>query len=146
MLRMSEIETPIGTLYVTLDGSDKVKAIGFARPDLEPVVSKAGQALQRYFAGDFAALAEVEVDPDGTPFQKSVWKSLREIPLGETTTYGELAAKLGSHARAIGSANGANPVAVVVPCHRVIGKSGALTGYAWGLERKKWLLEHERTR
>ncbi len=85
--------------------------------------------------------------PEGTPFQKQVWKALADVPFGETTTYGALAARLGKPpgaSRAVGAANGANPLAIVVPCHRVIGADGSLTGYAGGLERKRWLLEHER--
>ena len=85
------------------------------------------------------------VDPAGTPFQKAVWSLLREIPLGETRTYGQLAARLRSSPRAVGSANGANPIALVIPCHRVIAADGSLCGYAYGLERKQWLLHHEAT-
>jgi methylated-DNA-[protein]-cysteine S-methyltransferase len=86
------------------------------------------------------------VDTGGTPFQQNVWRLLREIPAGKTATYGELAAKLGSPgaARAVGMANGMNPVAIVVPCHRVIGSAGKLVGYGGGIDRKRWLLTHER--
>jgi methylated-DNA-[protein]-cysteine S-methyltransferase len=102
-------------------------------------------ALARYFRGDLAALDAVEVDPVGTPFQRAVWAALRTIPHGETTSYGVLARRLGAPtaSRAVGAANGANPIWIVVPCHRVIGASGALTGYAGGLDVKRWLLEHE---
>jgi methylated-DNA-[protein]-cysteine S-methyltransferase len=102
-------------------------------------------ALAKYFHGDLAALDAVQVDPAGTPFQRAVWGALRAIPHGETTSYGALAKTLGvpTASRAVGAANGANPIWVVVPCHRVIGASGALTGYAGGLDVKKWLLEHE---
>jgi len=86
------------------------------------------------------------VETGGTPFQQEVWRSLRAIPCGTTTSYGKLAAQIGRPAavRAVGLANGANPVAVVIPCHRVIGSNGSLTGYGGGLERKRWLLDHEK--
>jgi len=102
-------------------------------------------ALEAYLAGDLAALDAIAVDGGGTPFQKQVWKALRSIPPGETRSYGELAAILGqpTAARAVGLANGLNPINLFVPCHRVIGKSGALTGYGGGIERKRWLLAHE---
>lgn len=102
-------------------------------------------ALDGYFAGDLAALDGVPVATGGTEFQKSVWAALRAIPAGETRGYGALAAALGKPgaARAVGLANGLNPVGIVVPCHRVIGATGALTGYAGGVERKRWLLRHE---
>jgi len=88
----------------------------------------------------------VPVRAGGTPFQRVVWAALREIPPGRTTSYGQLAARLGrpGASRAVGLANGANPVAIAVPCHRVIGADGTLTGYGGGIERKRWLLEHER--
>ena len=102
--------------------------------------------LADYFAGrrmDF----DVPLSPHGTAFQMRVWAALRDIPYGRTTTYGELAIGLGqpTASRAVGLANGRNPLAVVVPCHRVIGANGSLTGFGGGLERKRWLLEHERS-
>ena len=102
-------------------------------------------ALKAYFAGDMAALDRIPVVFDGTPFQNKVWKALRRIPVGQTTSYGALARKIGEPKamRAVGLANGANPVAVIVPCHRVIGSDGSLTGFGGGLPRKKWLLAHE---
>ena len=102
-------------------------------------------ALARYFAGDLFALAGLETDAGGTPFQQRVWGALREIPPGETRSYSALARRLGDPlcVRAVGTANGRNPVSLIVPCHRVIGKDGALTGYAGGLSRKRWLLRHE---
>jgi methylated-DNA-[protein]-cysteine S-methyltransferase len=101
-----------------------------------------------YFAGELDALAGVPVDGGGTDFQRRVWAALREIPAGETRTYSGLAARLGmpGAARAVGLANGRNPIAVAVPCHRVVGADGTLTGYAGGLERKRWLLAHESVR
>jgi methylated-DNA-[protein]-cysteine S-methyltransferase len=105
-----------------------------------------GSALAAYFAGDLDALDTVPVEPEGTPFQRRVWAALRTIPAGETRGYGELARQIGhpTASRAVGAANGANPIWVVIPCHRVIGASGALTGYAGGLDAKRWLLAHER--
>jgi AraC family transcriptional regulator of adaptative response/methylated-DNA-[protein]-cysteine methyltransferase len=102
-------------------------------------------ALDRYFAGDLAALDAIPIATGGTEFQRTVWAALRRIPAGKTSGYGALAASIGKPgaARAVGLANGLNPIGIVVPCHRVIGASGALTGYAGGIERKKWLLEHE---
>jgi methylated-DNA-[protein]-cysteine S-methyltransferase len=104
------------------------------------------EPLEAYFAGDMTAIDRIPVDAGGTPFQRQVWAALRQIPAGSTTTYGQLAARIGrpSACRAVGLANGSNPVAIVVPCHRVIGANGALTGYGGGLARKRWLLDHER--
>ena len=101
--------------------------------------------LRRYFAGALDALDTVAVELNGTPFQKQVWQALRRIPTGTTISYAQLAHRIGnpSAIRAVGTANGANPVAVIVPCHRVIGSDGSLTGYGGGLERKQWLLAHE---
>jgi methylated-DNA-[protein]-cysteine S-methyltransferase len=105
----------------------------------------ASAALRRYFDGELTALDGVDVEMNGTPFQKSVWAALRKVRPGKTATYSEIARRIGTPAaiRAVGAANGANPVAVIVPCHRVIGADGTLTGYGGGLERKRWLLAHE---
>lgn len=102
-------------------------------------------AFDRYFAGDAGALDGLAVDPGGTPFQTKVWMTLREIGAGTTWSYAELAERVGSPAavRAVGAANGANPIPLVLPCHRVIGKNGKLVGYGGGLSRKEWLLRHE---
>jgi methylated-DNA-[protein]-cysteine S-methyltransferase len=110
-----------------------------------PGISSARRALEAYFAGELSAIDALRVHTAGTVFQREVWAALRTIPLGETTTYGRLAAAIGrpKAVRAVGLANGANPVAIVVPCHRVIGSNASLTGYGGGLERKRWLLEHE---
>jgi methylated-DNA-[protein]-cysteine S-methyltransferase len=101
--------------------------------------------VRAYLAGDLQALDDIPVDAGGTDFQRQVWAALRRVPAGTTTSYGQLAAALGrpGAARAVGLANAQNPVAVVVPCHRVIGADGSLTGYAGGLHRKRWLLQHE---
>jgi methylated-DNA-[protein]-cysteine S-methyltransferase len=103
------------------------------------------QALKAYFDGDLASLRSIRWRTGGTPFQRKVWKALCAIPPGKTESYGGLAARLGMPraVRAVGLANGANPVSVVVPCHRVIGFNGSLTGYGGGLHRKRWLLTHE---
>jgi methylated-DNA-[protein]-cysteine S-methyltransferase len=104
--------------------------------------------LRAYFAGDVASLARIRVEADGTPFQRRVWAALRRIPAGRTASYREIAEAVGkpTAVRALGAANGANPIAVVVPCHRVIGADGSLVGYGGGLARKKWLLRHEGAR
>ena len=104
------------------------------------------EKITRYFAGELDAIDRIPVETGGTAFQREVWRALREIPCGTTTSYGALAKRIGRPAavRAVGLANGANPVAVVVPCHRVIGSNGSLTGYGGGMERKRWLLDHER--
>jgi methylated-DNA-[protein]-cysteine S-methyltransferase len=101
--------------------------------------------LRRYFDGDIRAIDTIAVELNGTPFQKDVWTALRRIPAGTTISYSTLAKRIGhsSAVRAVGTANGANPVAIVVPCHRVIGADGSLTGYGGGLDRKRWLLSHE---
>jgi methylated-DNA-[protein]-cysteine S-methyltransferase len=102
--------------------------------------------LDRYFGGAGAELNGLPLDQYGDPFERAVWRALVEIPPGATETYGAIAATIGSPgaARAVGLANGANPIAIVVPCHRVIGANGSLTGYGGGLDRKRWLLDHER--
>jgi methylated-DNA-[protein]-cysteine S-methyltransferase len=102
-------------------------------------------ALKRYFDGDIGALDTIAVAIDGTPFQIKVWNALRKIAGGTTLSYGALAQRIGEPkaVRAVGLANGSNPIGVVVPCHRVVGADGSLTGYGGGLPRKRWLLEHE---
>ena len=106
-----------------------------------PVVT----ALAAYFDGELDAFSGLDVDPGGTPFQRQVWAALHDIPAGTTRSYAQLACALGrpNAARAVGAANAHNPIAVIVPCHRLIGAGGGLTGYAGGLARKRWLLEHE---
>jgi methylated-DNA-[protein]-cysteine S-methyltransferase len=116
-----------------------------AEQDDEALAPVAAQ-LADYFAGRRLAF-DLPLAPVGTAFQQKVWLALREIPYGRTTTYGEIATGLGqpTASRAVGLANGRNPIAVIVPCHRVIGANGTLTGFGGGLPRKRWLLEHERT-
>lgn len=115
---------------------------------LEPAHNPHGlrDAINRYFAGDLGAIDDIPVETAGTPFQRSVWKELRNIPRGSAISYGKLAEQIArpKAVRAVGLANGFNPIGIVVPCHRVIGSDGSLTGYGGGLERKRWLLEHER--
>jgi len=103
------------------------------------------EKLRAYFAKDYAVLDDIVVDTGGTEFQRRVWAELRAIPPGSTRTYGELAARLGgpNASRAVGLANSQNPLSIVVPCHRLVGSDGSLTGYAGGLARKQWLLRHE---
>lgn len=155
--------TPLGPVTVTLDrdalcGLDfeeqasslharLERRFGCAPAHDETTTRAVTERLDRYFAGDLRALEDLQVNAGGTPLQTRVWAALRKIPAGETRTYEEVARVLGAPnaVRAVGAANGKNPVALVVPCHRVIGKDGTLTGYAGGIERKRWLLEHERT-
>lgn len=160
--RLERYLSPIGAILIVADEDDVVRGIDFA--DYEARLhqllriyygtftianhsgqSAAARALDAYFAGDFDALADVPVGLEGTPFQRDVWHALRTIPAGATTSYGQLAANLGRPraSRAVGLANGSNPIAIVVPCHRVIGADGSLTGYGGGMERKRWLLLHE---
>ncbi|MFJ6023268.1 methylated-DNA--[protein]-cysteine S-methyltransferase [Brevundimonas sp. NPDC092305] len=162
-LTLDRIETPTGVVLLITDADGAVRALDFAGyedrmmrllarhwPGARLADGQAPEpvrkAVHAYFAGDLHALDGLKVRTNGTDFQRSVWAALRAIPHGETRTYGQLAAAIGKPAavRAAGLANGQNPVAVIVPCHRVIGANGTLTGYAGGLERKKWLLDHER--
>jgi methylated-DNA-[protein]-cysteine S-methyltransferase len=117
---------------------------------LEPArnPSSLTDAINSYFAGELTAINTLPVQTAGTPFQREVWRALREIPCGVTLSYGKLAERIGRPAavRAVGLANGSNPIGVVVPCHRVIGANGSLTGYGGGIERKCWLLQHESER
>ncbi len=159
VLQVSMLATPIGTLAVAwgpeglvgvdFDVGGEVLAERLRRRvgpcSLVDRSSPAVTALRAYFEGDLGALDTLPVASMGTPFQRLVWTGLRKIPVGQTTTYGQLAATVGRPAavRAVGAANGDNPVAIVVPCHRVIGASGKLVGYGGGIERKRWLLRHE---
>ena len=106
---------------------------------------EAVERLRRYFTGDLGAIDGLRAETGGTSFQRRVWSALREIPVGTTISYAELARRIGQPAafRAVGLANGGNPIGIVVPCHRVIGANASLTGYGGGIERKRWLLAHE---
>jgi methylated-DNA-[protein]-cysteine S-methyltransferase len=116
-----------------------------ATPDtMPPVLQQAATQLNEYFAGD-RQVFDLPLDPVGTPFQLQAWLALRSIAYGETISYGEQARRLGdpNKARAVGAANGRNPLSIIVPCHRVVGSNGKLTGFAGGLDAKAWLLQHE---
>ena len=113
--------------------------------DRLPVFMRPKEWLDAYFAGEKPVPAKVTLAPQGTAFQQTVWRRLLTIPYGETISYGQLAADIGcASARAVGSAVGRNPVSIMIPCHRVVGADGRLTGYAGGMDRKKWLLAHEK--
>ena len=160
-LRHASFSSPLGVLDVfssdegvcAIEPSDRrARVEAHLQRHFSPVNTASGDPcrattrLARYFDGELDALDELPLDLHGTTFQLEVWRALRAIPVGTTTSYGVLASKLGrpQASRAVGMANSKNPVMIVVPCHRVIGASGALTGYAGGLERKSWLLRHER--
>jgi methylated-DNA-[protein]-cysteine S-methyltransferase len=151
------VESPIGPLtLIARDGVLTNVAMHEQRhmsPPPEDAIDDAAwfkdvaAQLDAYFAGELSTF-DLEMNLLGTPFQQRVWSALSEIPYGETISYGELARRVGNPnaSRAVGLANGRNPVAIIVPCHRVIGANGSLTGYGGGLERKTWLLDHERKR
>ncbi|HEX3644494.1 MAG TPA: methylated-DNA--[protein]-cysteine S-methyltransferase [Vicinamibacterales bacterium] len=111
-----------------------------------PVITRTRRWLEDYYAGRAADISGIQLDMRGAPFERRVWTALQAIPAGHTTSYGAIAQALASPgaSRAVGAANGANPIAIIVPCHRVIGSSGSLTGYGGGLDRKTWLIDHER--
>ena len=110
-----------------------------------PLLERAKDWLDQYFAGRRPSVSELPLNPRGTDFRCRVWRQLSRIPYGQTVTYGELARALGMGSpRAVGNAVGRNPISIIIPCHRVLGSGGSLTGYAGGVERKKWLLDHER--
>lgn len=164
ILHTCTVHTPIGALALVADGdalvglefgdaldrrdrlaSSLARHLGAYEMREHPDPAGAATRLERYFAGERNALAEQPVSPRGTVFQLEVWRALRDIPAGETRSYGQLAVAIGRPAavRAVGAANGANPVALFVPCHRVIAADRTLWGYGGGLERKRWLLAHE---
>jgi methylated-DNA-[protein]-cysteine S-methyltransferase len=164
-LFLSHLASPLGEILLVTDTQQNIRALDFAdhrahlhRGLREHYVSveltdasapaSIADVLARYFAGELNALDHLSTATAGSDLQRRVWTALRAIPAGTTTTYGKLAKGLGfDDPRAaidIGAANGANPVAIVVPCHRVIASNGELKGYAWGLHRKRWLLEHEK--
>jgi methylated-DNA-[protein]-cysteine S-methyltransferase len=161
-LQIDRVETPIGEVAVVASSEalvaldfvdcgarmDHLIASRFGAAELQTVLDPAGFSarVRAYFSGTLDALEDVSVKTGGTPFQREVWRALRSVPVGETTSYGEIAASLdrASAARAVGAANAANLIALAIPCHRVIGSDGSLTGYAGGVERKRWLLRHEK--
>jgi methylated-DNA-[protein]-cysteine S-methyltransferase len=154
MIQFSFLDTPVGTLLIA--GDDALRTIRFPRESRarkpEPhwvesrrgVVGDALAQLREYFAGRRKEF-DLPLDPAGTPFQQSVWRRLRDIPYGQTISYGELARRVGNPnaSRAVGAANGHNPIPIVIPCHRVIGANGSLTGFGGGLPIKKKLLALE---
>lgn len=160
-LRLLQLESPLGLLDLALreewlcalafpdrrDGLLRDLGRRFGSVELDPAGPglHVARALRAYFEGDLPALDAVKVDPGGTPFQQAVWNELRRIPAGRTLSYGDLAARMGraGAARAVARANALNPVPIVIPCHRVIGSDGSLTGYGGGLRNKRWLLRHE---
>ena len=162
---LDRLPTPIGDMLLVADREGNLRATFWTdrEEDLRSVLERhypdfqiefesardphgLAAAVAAYFAGDLHAIDRLPVATAGTPFQRQVWRALREIPCGTTISYGELARRIGRPAavRAVGLANGSNPIGVVVPCHRVIGANGSLTGYGGGIERKRWLLDHER--
>jgi len=161
MLDYRVIDSPLGALTITASG-ERLMSLRFGdeRAELEhelirrraggvvnehPDPAGAVSALENYFGGDLHALDRLTVDPMGTSFQLRVWSALRAVGVGRTASYTEIANAIGAPTatRAVGAANGANPIAIVVPCHRIIGAAGSLVGYGGGLDRKRWLLEHE---
>jgi len=143
-----QLSTPIGTALIegNENGVEKISVLSEAPPELiqDQELLEVGQQLESYFKGDLKEFS-FPIQPQGTDFQQRVWKALLSIPFGKTMSYLELSKQLGDlkAIRAVASANGKNPLWIVVPCHRVIGSDGSLTGYAGGIWRKKWLLEHE---
>lgn len=134
--RMTRLNTRLARFFPSFDIED----------GMNPVLTATRTWLDAYFAGSSADIAALPLDGRGTVFERKVWRALVTIPAGETRSYGQVAAQVASTimaSRAVGLANGANPIAIVVPCHRVIGADGSLTGYGGGLDRKTWLLEHE---
>nr|WP_298724237.1 methylated-DNA--[protein]-cysteine S-methyltransferase [uncultured Steroidobacter sp.] len=156
------IATPIGDMLVVADEQDRLRALGWAdlqerlnrqlvsrygnfRLRSQPVSTAIRNGLLAYLEGKLDAIDAIPVETGGTVFQRSVWEQLRRIPAGTTMSYADFAARIGrpKAVRAVGHANGANPICIVVPCHRLIGADGSLTGYGGGLPRKRWLLDHE---
>lgn len=165
-LRIDQFDTPIGEMSIVVDREGNLRAADWTDHEsrmrhllrlhygengfgLETAGNPNGvtDALQAYFAGDLGAIDGLPVQTAGTSFQREVWSALRQITCGTTVSYGRLAEQIGrpTAVRAVGLANGANPVGIVVPCHRVIGADGSLTGYGGGIERKRWLLDHEKS-
>ena len=160
-LFLDQFASPIGTIVLISDGKvlrvldfvdceERMQRLLKLHYGPQPTIKSSAnpeikQRVEAYFAGDLTSIDAIAVRTEGTPFQKMVWDELRNIPAGSTLSYGALAKRLGKPgaSRAVGLANGSNPIAIVVPCHRVIGSNGALTGYGGGMERKRWLLEHE---
>ncbi|HEX4772992.1 MAG TPA: methylated-DNA--[protein]-cysteine S-methyltransferase [Bryobacteraceae bacterium] len=164
-LSLHRLETPIGELLVVCDPEGNLRAIDWTdyetrmhrllrlhyqsdgfRVEAARKSTETTDAIGRYFAGEVTAIDALPVRTAGTGFQREVWRALRQIDCGTTLSYAQLAGRIGRAiaVRAVGMANGSNPIGIVVPCHRVIGANGSLTGYGGGIERKRWLLAHER--
>ena len=165
-LFIDRVASPLGTMLVVCDPEGRVRALEFHdhEPRMRqllrlhhgvegsgfilmsrPTPEALQHALADYFAGDLAAIDDIPIATAGTAFQRDVWTALRQIPPGTTLSYGALAQRVGrpKSVRAVGLANGANPISIVIPCHRVIGADASLTGYGGGIDRKRWLLTHE---
>ena len=161
-LAFDRLPTPAGEALVMWDGDLFLRVCDWAgyearmrrllnrhygqvEPKSAPVPKRLKDVFYAYFGGDLKSLDSIRCATGGTPFQRAVWAALRDIPVGTTMSYSGLAQRIGNPAavRAVGLANGANPIGLVVPCHRVIGADGSLTGYGGGIERKRWLLRHE---
>lgn len=142
----SVMQSPVGAVTVFSDGEaiTEIRFGDFGGDEPDAVITQAIKQLGEYFEGKRKSF-ELPLKPCGTPFQKSVWSALRDIPYGETRNYGDIAKSVGNEkaCRAVGMANNKNPIAIVIPCHRVIGADGSLTGYAAGLDIKKYLLDME---
>ena len=162
--RLTRIPTPVGDMLIAVDDQDRLRVL-----DWDSHIERMERLMERYYGpgavalaetddghavraklmayvdGDIGAIDDIATQTPGTSFQQRVWTALREIPAGQTWSYGQLAAHVGEPgaARAVGLANGSNPIGIVVPCHRVIGANGTLTGYGGGIDRKRWLLRHE---
>jgi methylated-DNA-[protein]-cysteine S-methyltransferase len=147
--------TPLGQVLV-VTSNDELRGLYFDGHERTPGVDGLSEGessalitvrrqLEEYFSGT-RTVFDLAIRPEGTPFQLEVWAALERIPFGSVATYGEIARELGrpQGARAVGAANGRNPISIVVPCHRLVGSGGDLTGYGWGIDRKRWLLDHER--
>ena len=161
-LAFDQLTTPAGDALIMWDAQGRLRVFDWAgyesrmnrllerhygpvspKPDRAPAFLR--NSILAYFSGELTAIDAIPCETGGTPFQRKVWAALRDIAAGATESYGALAARIGHPAavRAVGLANGANPIGLVTPCHRVIGANGALTGYAGGIARKRWLLQHE---
>jgi methylated-DNA-[protein]-cysteine S-methyltransferase len=148
--RRGRLESPIGTVEVRVNEGGAVVSVAFVDEpgpgagETGPDCARAVRQLEEYFQNERRRF-QLELEPEGTEFEYRVWSAVQRIPFGATDTYGEIARRLGEPeaARAVGHANARNPIAIIVPCHRVIGSDGDLTGYAGGLDRKKWLLDME---
>jgi methylated-DNA-[protein]-cysteine S-methyltransferase len=142
------LPSPVGPLYVALDGEHLTHLYtnghGAEPAGDDPRFAHVQRELEEYFNGTRTAF-DLKLKPKGTPFMQRVWHALQQIPFGETMTYGELAKELDTGPRAVGRANGLNPISIVVPCHRLVGADGGLTGYGGGLEIKRALLDHEQS-